>query len=248
MKVKMTIKIPKKKAQKRKNDNKSGTPANKKRKLNNDNKLSKEQSAFLDEIKNVCKKYGIDTKGTDEDLFNKCIEYLKEQDSTDDDDDDDVESESESDASVSDAEDDNGDETDDSEYSDKNSKNKKQPKKSNKKDDNAHKEEKEKRKKIDEELISCTVQQLKDMLRHNAMRLSGNKGDLIARIVDFKMYGCLPKCPSCGGGILQVKYPTRFGHGGQGSWSCPGYHDDEDFIHCSFKTKDKQEREKWKDL
>lgn len=78
-----------------------------------------------------------------------------------------------------------------------------------------------------EELSKCKIPQLKDMLRHNdqvtsTMRLplkvtdesyvhttpfqlvGGTKGDLISRIIDCKLWGCLPKCPSCGGGRLKV--------------------------------------------
>ena len=42
------------------------------------------------------------------------------------------------------------------------------------------------------------------------------------------MYGCLPKCPSCGGGTLRVSYQSRSGHNGQGHFSCPGYMDDDE--------------------
>ena len=42
------------------------------------------------------------------------------------------------------------------------------------------------------------------MLRYNNQKISGNKNDVIARITDCKMYGCLPKCSECGTALLRV--------------------------------------------
>ena len=90
---------------------------------------------------------------------------------------------------------------------------------------------------------------LQSMLRYNHQKISGNKSDVIARIADCKMYGCLPKCTECGTALLRVTYRTRFGHKGQGIWKCPGYVDDEGaMIHCSFKSQNKIDRPKWKEL
>jgi hypothetical protein len=60
------------------------------------------------------------------------------------------------------------------------------------------------------------------------------------------MFGALPRCPECGGGILRVYYKEKFGHGGQGSFSCPGFFDDDVFKRCAFKS-DCVERLPWQE-
>jgi hypothetical protein len=60
------------------------------------------------------------------------------------------------------------------------------------------------------------------------------------------MYGALPRCPDCGGGILRVRYPSKWGHQGQGNFSCPGYYDDDTFRRCPFASTD-VERPAWQD-
>jgi len=75
--------------------------------------------------------------------------------------------------------------------------------------------------------------------------VSGTKGELVDRVVDGQMYGALPRCPQCGGGILRVTYPSNFGHNGQGNVKCPGYFDDTDYVNCSYRPTAVQ-RESWK--
>jgi hypothetical protein len=58
------------------------------------------------------------------------------------------------------------------------------------------------------------------MLLHNDQKKSGTKDVLVMRIVDCVMFGLLPKCPSCHGGRLDVRYNVQEGHGGQGSFFC----------------------------
>jgi len=89
-----------------------------------------------------------------------------------------------------------------------------------------------------EQVFSCLpVHELKSCLRANEQLLSGNKGELMNRCVDRKVYGNLPKCPECGVGRLKVTYTTTAGHAGQGSFSCPGGYDDDEYKRCSYRTK-----------
>jgi len=101
---------------------------------------------------------------------------------------------------------------------------------------------------VEELKSNNTVKVLKQMLLHNNQKRSGNKMELVTRIADCKMYGCLPQCEDCGGGRMFVIYDFPFGHGGQGRWRCNGYYDDEDFVPCGISTREKQERKKWKEL
>ena len=66
-----------------------------------------------------------------------------------------------------------------------------------------------------------TVQELKDLLRHNKQTTSGNKSELIDRVVDCVMYGCLTSCPTCSNTVVRVKYKIPYGHDGQGYFTCP---------------------------
>jgi len=98
--------------------------------------------------------------------------------------------------------------------------------------------------KVEAEFSSMTNTVLKELLGRNDQKKSGNKPDLVARCTDCKMYGCLPKCPECGGGRMDVSYPTRWNHGGQGKFRCKGHYDDDEFIRCGH-TEDQMERAKW---
>jgi hypothetical protein len=87
-----------------------------------------------------------------------------------------------------------------------------------------------------EAIDGMTVALLKDRLKDNDQVTTGNKGEIISRITDCIVNGCLPRCPKCSGGRLKIR-----GNG----YYCPGYHDDENFVHCSF-TADKVDRVPWK--
>lgn len=65
------------------------------------------------------------------------------------------------------------------------------------------------------------------MLEANHQLKGGSKPELVDRIIDAKLFGALPKCPKCGGGVLRVNYAVKVGHGGKGKYSCPGYYDGE---------------------
>lgn len=61
------------------------------------------------------------------------------------------------------------------------------------------------------------------------------------------MYGGLPRCPECGGAVLRVRYPSKYGHGGSGAYHCPGFYDDDVFKKCKF-TQQTVDRPKWRAL
>mmetsp|Transcript_7797 Transcript_7797/g.13369 ORF Transcript_7797/g.13369 Transcript_7797/m.13369 type:complete len:291 (+) Transcript_7797:52-924(+) len=106
------------------------------------------------------------------------------------------------------------------------------------------------RKKVEaarEEFQPMSVTQLKEYLKLNDMTTSGVKQELIDRLADAKTFGALPRCPSCFGGRLRVTYDKPYGHGGQGRWSCPGFHDDEQFRVCSFRSDEVIARPAWKE-
>jgi len=90
-----------------------------------------------------------------------------------------------------------------------------------------------------------SVEALKGCLRANEQLLKGNKGELVARCVDRKSYGALPRCPQCSIGRLQVTYPRELGHGGQGIFTCPGGYDDDHYVRCSFRSMS-VDRPPWK--
>lgn len=114
------------------------------------------------------------------------------------------------------------------------------------------KEEKEYTNKVREkaaELESLTTTKLKEMLKHNDMVTSGNKGDLLQRVADAMLFGALPRCPKCGSGRLRYE-PVR----GVRVFKCPGYMDDDTFVRCSFSSNPKSstdpevKRNAWKQL
>ena len=90
-------------------------------------------------------------------------------------------------------------------------------------------EEVQERAKLEAEYNQLPIPKLKELLALNEQLKGGTKGELIARIVDGKMYGALPRCPECGGGLLKVVYEKKYGHGGQGKFSCPGFYDDDTY-------------------
>jgi hypothetical protein len=103
-----------------------------------------------------------------------------------------------------------------------------------------------KMKELREELNQLKLPELKDMLTKNDQKTSGKKSDLVERIADGKMYGALPRCPDCGGAVLKVKYARKYGHSGQGDFSCPGYFEDKTFVRCTH-TSQNEKRPAWKD-
>jgi len=96
-------------------------------------------------------------------------------------------------------------------------------------------EEASKRDEYTELFNRLSVDALKGCLRANEQLLKGNKGELVARCVDRKSYGALPRCPQCSIGRLQVTYPRELGHGGQGIFTCPGGYDDDHYVRCSME-------------
>ncbi|CAD8153188.1 unnamed protein product [Paramecium octaurelia] len=88
------------------------------------------------------------------------------------------------------------------------------------------KSQKEEFKKIQQDLEKKTAGQLKSMLKANDQTQSGNKTELIERIADCMIKGCLEKCPNCSGGRPKFN-PT------QKVFKCPGYMDDTEFRFCN---------------
>eukprot|EP00308_Calcidiscus_leptoporus_P017388 CAMPEP_0119386238 /NCGR_PEP_ID=MMETSP1334-20130426/95002_1 /TAXON_ID=127549 /ORGANISM="Calcidiscus leptoporus, Strain RCC1130" /LENGTH=203 /DNA_ID=CAMNT_0007407685 /DNA_START=61 /DNA_END=672 /DNA_ORIENTATION=- len=91
-----------------------------------------------------------------------------------------------------------------------------------------------------------TIAQLKAVLESNGQLKGGTKPALVDRCVDGKLFGRLPRCPKCGGGVLRVVYQSKVGHGGKGKFSCPGYYDDDHFVRCNY-TANEAERGQWAD-
>ena len=56
----------------------------------------------------------------------------------------------------------------------------------------------------DDEYYRWTIPELKELLDANDQLKGGTKAVLVARCVDGKLYGGLPRCPQCGGGKLKV--------------------------------------------
>ena len=75
-------------------------------------------------------------------------------------------------------------------------------------------------------LASLSNEELKQICRKNEQKTTGTKAELIARVADGQVLGRIPKCGACGGGRL------RFNAKG-GTYACPGYMEDDTFVHCS---------------
>jgi len=102
--------------------------------------------------------------------------------------------------------------------------------------------------KLAEELKVKTVKVLKQMLRDNCQPVSGPKAELLARVADRMLFGCIPECPQCGNNRgLKVIYQEA-NHSGQGKWLHRGYFDDDgEFEPCGFKGTH-VERFPWTDM
>jgi len=106
----------------------------------------------------------------------------------------------------------------------------------------------QKAKELAEELKVKTNKVLSQMLRDNAQTVSGSKAELVARVADRILFGCIPECPQCGNNRgLKVKY-LEANHNGQGKWLHRGYFDDEgEFEPCGFRGTH-VERYPWTDM
>jgi len=118
-----------------------------------------------------------------------------------------------------------------------------------KKEKEAAMEEVVERAQVEERYSKLTLPQLKEMAGSNKQLKGGTKGELLDRCVDGKMYGALPRCPECGGGILKVFYADgkKYGHDGQGNFSCPGFFDDDQWKRCKYVATS-AERLPWQEL
>eukprot|EP00164_Ancoracysta_twista_P003358 GFYU01004486.1.p1 GENE.GFYU01004486.1~~GFYU01004486.1.p1 ORF type:complete len:234 (+),score=18.43 GFYU01004486.1:3-704(+) len=97
-----------------------------------------------------------------------------------------------------------------------------------------------------QDALKYTVAKLKESLRENNQAQSGAKAELATRIAECRMWGCLPLCPKCEQGRLNIKYATRWTHDGQGKVNCRGTFDDGVFQPCSYKA-DEVERIPWEE-
>ncbi|CAD8152559.1 unnamed protein product [Paramecium pentaurelia] len=95
------------------------------------------------------------------------------------------------------------------------------------------KAQKEEFRKIQKELEKKSAGQLKQMLKANDQKQTGNKGELIERIADCMIKGCLEKCPNFSGGRPKFNPIQKI-------FKCPGYMDDTEFRFCNkvFGPKD----------
>jgi len=67
--------------------------------------------------------------------------------------------------------------------------------------------------------------QLKALLRQNAVKMTGDKNDLVRRVAECSVLGALPQCVKCGGGKLDFDIKS-------GSYFCKGFFDDDRFVPC----------------
>jgi len=106
----------------------------------------------------------------------------------------------------------------------------------------------EKAKELAEELKVKTNKTLSQMLRDNCQTVSGSKAELVARVADRMLFGCIPECPQCGNNRgLKVIYKEA-NHKGQGKWLHRGYFDDDgEFEPCGFQGTH-VERFPWTDM
>lgn len=131
----------------------------------------------------------------------------------------------------------------DDDDSEEDSKKKKKSKKRAKDDDDDEDEEEkrplkksssaeyEKRKAIEDQYMKKTNEQLKFLMRANMMPVSGNKTEIVDRIVVAKMIGVPQKCPKCEIGNLRYDKAKNM-------FSCPGgAGEDGKYRRCSFKSK-----------
>jgi hypothetical protein len=64
-------------------------------------------------------------------------------------------------------------------------------------------------------LSEKTVEQLKSLLKLNYMTVTGVKSDLVDRVAESVVKGCVPRCPRCRVPVLRYRDAT-------GTFECPG--------------------------
>ena len=76
-----------------------------------------------------------------------------------------------------------------------------------------------------ERLDAMKAPEVKELLRRNGQKVGGTKTELVERAAQAAALGTVPVCSSCGGGKLNFDLKS-------GSYHCPGYFDDTDFVRC----------------
>ncbi|KAJ4462925.1 putative poly polymerase and DNA-ligase zn-finger region family protein [Paratrimastix pyriformis] len=124
---------------------------------------------------------------------------------------------------------------DEDEDEDESEKEEKKPRKKTRrsKKDEEEEEETEEEEEVDEaletkkkEINKRTAQQLKELCRDHEMIQTGTKAELVERVADAMVHGVINRCTQCGGWDKKKKM-----------FVCKGYHDDEHFVRCSFKSE-----------
>ena len=75
-------------------------------------------------------------------------------------------------------------------------------------------------------MASLSSEELKQICRKNDQKTTGTKAELVERVADGRVLGAIPKCGACGGGKLRFNAKN-------GVYACPGYMEDDTFVHCS---------------
>jgi hypothetical protein len=77
-----------------------------------------------------------------------------------------------------------------------------------------------------------TLPELKALLAYNEQPQNGNKEEILDKIADAKLLGCIPKCPECVEGRLKF---SRF----DGTYKCQGFfnQDSGEYQRCGRKFK-----------
>jgi len=103
-------------------------------------------------------------------------------------------------------------------------------------------EAKEKYLELAKSLGNLTAPKLKDILRTNSQKITGNKDELLLRIGEGMANGALPKCPKCGGGYLNLSEDFE-------TAACKGFMDDDTFVRCSYSIAASEvKRDPWQSV
>jgi hypothetical protein len=84
-----------------------------------------------------------------------------------------------------------------------------------------------------------TTIELRYMLFRNQQSTYGSRQILAERVAEGVMFGRIPPCNSCEMGKLRFDFKT-------GKYTCPGFYQNDDYVHCGNVLEHKQvKREAW---